>query len=168
MPTTEDLIVQNTVATNMLQVIGSGIDFPFRYVDGNSIGMVIQSNAGERIKDSITLILTIRPGERPFNPEFGSRLPFLVFEPNDNTLKDLLSVYTAQALERWEKRIVIKDITFIDDYQEQNTIGIRIEYTIRNSFVTGSFVFPFVLQGMETNDLYTNAQAGRDNAASAS
>lgn len=151
-----------TVEINLREVIGQGIDFPLRFISGAKVGSIEQSNAGERINDSIHLILATRPGERPFNPEFGSRLPHLVFEPNDAALQNLLRFYTEDALRRWEKRIEILSVTLLDEYNEdRNTIGIYIEYTIRNSHVAGSYVYPFVFGGMPTNDLYTGVEVSR-------
>lgn len=173
MPDQEQLIVKNTVATNLLKVIGTGIDFPLRFVAGNSlggnsdpVGGVETSNAGERIRDSIHIILSTGIGERLHNPEFGSRLPQLVFEPNDEILKNLLRIYTAEALRRWEKRIEILTITILDDYNDdRNTVGIAIEYTIRNSHIKGSYVYPFVREGMPTESLYTGSEQRRMNNA---
>ena len=160
----QELIVKNTIDQNLLEIIGTGIDFPFRYVSGNTIGRIVSSNAGERIKDSIHLILSTRPGERMFNPEFGSRLPDLVFEPNDDILKQLLRIYTVDALRRWEKRIEIVDIVFLDNYNnDRNMIGISITYNIRNSHIRGSYVYPFVREGMPTGDLYTGSEQARFN-----
>ena len=151
-----------TVATNLLEVVGQGIDFPLRFVSGAKLGTIIQSNAGERIKDSIHLILATRIGERVMNPEFGSRLPFLVFEPNDTILHGLLRTYTVEALRRWEKRIEILRVVLVDGYDnDQNTIGITIYYKIRNSFIEGSYVYPFVRDGMPTTDLYTGSEMHR-------
>jgi hypothetical protein len=161
-PDEEQLIVQNTVATNLLEIIGTGIDFPFRYVSGNTVGKIIESNAGERIKDSMHLILSTRIGERMFNPEFGSRLPELVFEPNDDILKSLLRIYTVEALRRWEKRIDIVNVVMIDNYNDDRSmVGIYIEYVIRNSHIKGSYVYPFVREGMPTSDLYTGSEQRR-------
>ena len=160
----QELIVKNTIDQNLLEIIGTGIDFPFRYVSGKTIGRIVSSNAGERIKDSIHLILSTRPGERMFNPEFGSRLPDLVFEPNDDILKQLLRIYTVDALRRWERRIEIVDIVFLDNYNnDRNMIGISITYNIRNSHIRGSYVYPFVRDGMATGDLYTGSEQARFN-----
>jgi len=161
-PDEEQLIAQETVAKNLLEVVGQGIDFPLRFDASKQIGSIPSSNAGERIKDSIHLILATRPGERPFNPEFGSRLPELVFEPNDEILQRLLVFYTAEALKRWEKRIKILVVTVIVNLDnDPNKIGVNIEYRIRNSHIRGSYVYPFVREGMLTSDLYTGVEADR-------
>jgi phage baseplate assembly protein W len=159
MPTEAEVRANQSVERNLREIIGQGIDFPYRYVQGGKVNSIQTSNAGERIKDSIHLILSTGIGERMFNPEFGSRLPQLVFEPNDLELKGVLKFYTAQALARWEKRIEIGNISFMDDYRDDNnTIGIRIEYTIRNSHIRGSYVYPFSLGGMATGDQYTGVE----------
>lgn len=158
----EQRIAKQTVATNLLEVIGQGIAFPFQFTVAKQIGTIRQSNAGERIADSIHIILSTRIGERPFNPEFGSRLPELVFEPNDEILRRLLLFYTSEALKRWERRIEILRVVLLDNYNDdRNTIGVQIEYTIRNSHIRGSYVYPFVREGMPTAELYTGVEARR-------
>lgn len=158
----EQLIARQTVGKNLQEIIGQGIDFPFRFDNSKTVGSIPQSNAGERINDSIHLILGTRIGERMFNPEFGSRLPELVFEPNDDILQRLLVFYTEDALKRWEKRIEILAVTVLRDLDaDPNKLGVRIEYRIRNSHVRGSYVFPFVREGMPTSDLYTGSESDR-------
>ena len=160
----EQLIAKNTVSTNMLEVIGTGINFPLRFSESSQVGTIEESNAGERIQDSIHLILATRIAERPFNLEFGSRLPELVFEPLDEILKSLLVHYTAEALARWEKRIEIIQVHILEGYSTDiNTVGIHIQYVVRNSHIEGSYVFPFVSEGMPTRDLYTGSEVNRMN-----
>ena len=158
----EQLIAQSTVAKNVRRVIGTGIDFPFRFTVSGKIGSIVESNAGERINDSIHIILSTRIGERPFNPEFGSRLQELVFEPNDAILHKLLHFYTVDALNRWEKRIEILSVTMMDSYNNDgNMVGIIITYRIRNSHIKGSYVYPFAKDGMPSSSLYTGVEARR-------
>jgi phage baseplate assembly protein W len=156
MPTTH---TEETLRRNILKIIGQGIDFPFQMTSEKTVKL---SNAMERINDSIHIILATRIGERMFNPEFGSRLPELVFEPNDLILQRLLKLYTAEALRRWEKRIQITTIQIQPNLNDnENSVGIIIEYAIRNSHIRGSYVYPFVRGGMPTGDLYTGEEAQR-------
>lgn len=158
----EQLIAKHTVATNLLEIIGQGIAFPFQFTSNKQVGVIRQSNAGERINDSIHIILSTRIGERPFNPEFGSRLPELVFEPNDAILARLLVFYTGEALKRWERRIEVLRVVILENYEDdRNQVGVQVEYTIRNSHIRGSYVYPFVREGMPTGDLYTGVEARR-------
>ena len=159
MPTEAEIRANQSVARNLREIVGQGINFPLRYSQGGKINSIETSSAGERISDSIHLILSTAIGERPFNPEFGSRLPQLVFEPNDLTLKSVLRFYTAEAIARWEKRVDIQNVSFLDDYKDDNnSIGIRIEYSIRGSHIQGSYVYPFSLSGMPTGGQYTGGE----------
>ena len=163
MPLEPDSVhAERTVASNLLEIIGTGIAFPLSFTNSRKVGTIRQSNAGERINDSIHIILATRIGERLMNPEFGSRLPELVFEPNDASLKRLLVYYTSDALKRWEKRVEVIRVVILSDYQDdRNQIGVQIEYTIRNSHMRGSYVYPFVLDAMPTGDLYTGSESHR-------
>jgi len=161
----EQLIVDTTIATNLLEVVGKGIDFPLRYDDTEVIGTLETSTAGERINDSIHIILATRIGERVFNLEFGSRLPTLVFEPNDELLQRLLVLYTYEALQRWEKRIHITNVTLVSNLSgDESVIGVSIAYSIRNSHIQGSYTYPFVKSGMLTASLHTGQEANRMNS----
>lgn len=158
----EQLIARETLGVNLRQIIGQDIDFPLRFTDANQIGTIPFSDAGERINDSIHIILSTRIGERPFNPEFGSRLPELVFEQNDAILQRLLMFYTGEALRRWEPRIEVMSVTIVDDMnQDRNEIGVYVEYRIRNSHIKGSYVYPFEREGAATDSLYTGVEASR-------
>lgn len=157
----EQLVANTTVSMNLLDLIGNGIDFPLAFTTSRKVGSIKESNAGKRINDSIHIILETRIGERVFNPEFGSRLPELVFEPNDPILHRLLHLYTVEALNRWEKRIEITQVVLLDNLEDRNQIGISISYRIRNSHIQGSYVYPFVFGGMPTSDLYTGIESRR-------
>ena len=158
-PEEEQYAVASSIAENLLNIVGRGIDFPFRYGDFDSVGTIQTSTAGERIKDSIHVILATRIGERLFNPEFGSRLPDLVFEPNDEILQRLLVYYTYEALQRWERRIEVDNVYLINNLDEdKNRIGVSITYRILNSHIRGSYVYPFVKDGIRTGNLYTGSE----------
>ena len=81
------------------------------------------------------------------NPEFGSRLNNLVFEQNDKVLKGLIRHYVIDAINRWEKRVVITGVSF--DETELNTdanlLLVCIAYRVIHSQVDGNLVFPFHL-----------------------
>jgi len=158
----EQLVVDASVATNLLNVVGRGIDFPLRYSDLGVIGTIETSSAGERINDAIHIILSTNIGERMFNLEFGSRLPQLLFEPNDEILQRLLVHYTYEALQRWEKRISVTNVAIQAELNDDaSTIGVGITYVIRNSHIQGSYVYPFVKGGMQTALLHTGSEAAR-------
>lgn len=126
--------------------LGKGLRFPFRF-DRRTGGVEISTVDAEhaRIHQSIRQILGTRLGERLMNPEFGSKLPDLVFESNDKVLKGLIRHHVADALKRWEKRIVVTQVSFGDNAtnKDRNILLVHIGYRLIRSQVEGNFVYPF-------------------------
>lgn len=134
----------------VLRVIGKGLSYPFTFSSRGKSKQLSVEGGVERVNQAIHQILSTRPGERMMLPRFGSRLPELVFEPEDELLYDLLYLHTVEALQEWEKRIEINNVLIIPSEQmvNNNTVGIMIEYSIRGSHVRGSYVYPFQLGAM--------------------
>ncbi len=91
----------------------------------------------ELIRDSIFQILHTRKGERFFNREFGSNLHLLVFEPNDEILKDLVDIEVREAIEKYEPRVeVVKVETVANDNQISIVVVYKIKETQEEDFIT--------------------------------
>lgn len=147
--------------TQQDRVIGQGISNPPEFSDYKQ-NELLKLVAGENvINQSIYDILTTRIGERFNNVEYGSNLYDLVFEPNDQILKDLLYYNIITVLQRWERRITIMDVKMYTDdelmsgidYHGGNAINVAISYVVNSTNQPGSFVFPFVRSGMPSESL---------------
>ena len=131
----------------MMDFLGKGTRYPFRF--DASGGIAVSDGGGPEhphIHESIWQILSTRPGERFYLPEFGSRLPELVFQPNDVVFRALARQYIVDAIKRWEKRVVIEAVEFSDDpsVTDQNVALIKLTYRIIRTQVRGNLVYPFV------------------------
>lgn len=130
-----------------MDFLGKGLRFPFAFArrSGGAQVSTVTSMDHAHIHESVLQILGTRPGERFLNPEFGSRLKDLVFEPNDSILKGLIRHYVIDAIERWEKRVYVTDVTFDDSPEtvDANTILVRISYRVIDTQVEGNLVWPF-------------------------
>jgi len=140
------------------KVIGTGINFPVKFADNSNNQLLDLSSGTDVVNQSIFLILDTRKGERYNNNNFGCDIKNLVFEPNDNILKDLLYISVYSALQEWEKRIVIQSITFAtnatDKSINEHQINIVINYYISSTHVEGTFVYPYVNAAEPTSDLF--------------
>lgn len=138
-------------------IAGKGLSlnntFTVNYRDGKGITNVISGE--EKINESIFSILSTRVGERFFMPEFGSRLHLVLFEQNKYIAQDLISIYIREALSNWEKRIVVEDVALGDGWEDSNVVPIHITYSLANSNVMGSYVYPFnrSIDGVDMYDL---------------
>lgn len=151
----------------LARLVGVGVCFPFRFSSKGRSRAIDIKGGTEKINQSIHQILATRPGERIMLPEFGSKLYDLIFEPEDEILYDQLYYWTVTAISRWEPRIDILNVSVFtsDAMREQffggfsepdkNTIGIQIEYEVRDTHQTGSYIYPFQTGGMPHNATLT-------------
>lgn len=94
------------------------------------------------VKQSIHQILGTRIGERVMVPEFGSRLPELLFEPIDDVTLVLARVYTIDAIEKWEPRVSLNEVvTSINT--DANRVEIFADYVITNRNIVDSIAVAF-------------------------
>ncbi len=122
------------------EFIGSGWAFPLHTDATGSIALV----SGEReIVESIRLILATAPGERPMRPEFGCAIHDLVFAPADATTAGRIAYEVRVALERWEPRVLLQDVSVGFGAADTGTLLIDITYTLRDGNDPRNLVFPF-------------------------
>jgi phage baseplate assembly protein W len=122
--------------------IGQGIAFPLRT---NVQGQLQISNQHQNLEESIKIILQTDIGERVYRPEFGSRLSELLFAPMNTQTLLLLRVYTEEALEKWEPRIVIDAIRTEPD-PIRGCVEVILEYHSKDNHDQRSLVYPFYLR----------------------
>ena len=107
----------------------------------NDIGKITNVNA---ITNAMRNILTTRLGERPFEPDYGSRIYDSLFELVDTISLDLLASAAREALEFWEPRIEVLRV-FTDANADANEVQLTIEFYIVGAVSEGaqeaSFVF---------------------------
>ena len=92
------------------------------------------------------MILAWTYGTRFFLNEFGSRNEELLEEPTDGILASLLEDLTRDALETWEKRIEVGNVTAEKSIVDRGLIEISIAYRVRATERTETYVYPFYYQ----------------------
>ncbi|MGH4023462.1 MAG: GPW/gp25 family protein [Pseudonocardiaceae bacterium] len=126
------------------EFLGAGWAFPLRTDPTGSIALVSQER---EVAESIRIILGTAPGERPMRPDFGCAIHDLVFAPADATTAGQLAYHVREALDRWEPRIDLQDVTVHFDAVDAGTLLIDIRYTLRNTNDPRNLVFPFYVIG---------------------
>ena len=97
----------------------------------------------ESIKQSIKNIVLTAPGEKLFNPKFGSNVYNMLFEPLDPFLIDSLQVEILNTIKNYEKRVEVTNLRCIPDY-DLNSVTVSLEYRIVGLPITETI--QFVLQ----------------------
>lgn len=119
--------------------LGSGPAFPFSVDAGGSVRL---RHGPEKVEESLRLILSTRPGERPLRPEFGCAAHEHVFAPVSSprtTGKVVRAV--EEALSRWEPRIELLSVTARED--RDGVLMVAVDYAIRASNDVRNLVHPF-------------------------
>ena len=96
-------------------------------------GDIILLRDSQAIKASVKNIILTKFGERPFDPEFGSPIPALLFEPATPFIAQTLQRMIEQTLSNHEPRIVVQRIDVVG---VTNGFDVEIIYTIQNSTTT--------------------------------
>jgi hypothetical protein len=130
--------------------IGAGWAFPVTMDATGAIALVTRER---EIEQAIRLILETSPGERPMRPEFGCRVSDFVFSPANASTAGMLTYEVRRALDRWEPRIDVDDVTVSFDAIDSGTLYIDVRYVIRATNDERNLVFPFYVIPSEQSAL---------------
>lgn len=135
----------------LTKLIGKGMNFPF---EPNSRGGVAKSEYLDRINQSLFILFNTPKGSRLMMPEFGSNLYQYRFDPFDNILLERMRETITEDIRRWEPRIIINSIKFLDspESRDQQILYISIDYHIINTDVEGNFVYPYRKEVYDIHD----------------
>ena len=81
------------------------------------------------VAQSIKGLLLTRRGERPFQPDLGSGLQDLLFEPMDYGTSALIKKEITETLAQYEPRVSIVNLNCFPDY-DNNGYDVELEYYI--------------------------------------
>jgi uncharacterized protein len=122
----------------MTTVLGSGLAFPLGVDDRGRIALARNEID---VEQAIRIILSTAPGERPMRPEFGCAVHDCVFERIDADTLARIDQAVRVALDRWEPRIEIEDISF--EPRGDGELIVHLLYRLRATNHIRNLVFPF-------------------------
>ena len=109
-------------------------DLSFDFTANPQTGDVATVRDDVSVKRGIKNILLTSPYERLFQPEVGSGIKNLLFEPMTPLTEQRLSDACADAIDAWEKRASVIDIAVISE-EDYNRYRVAIKFSINNSLV---------------------------------
>ena len=110
-------------------------DLSFDFTANPQTGDVATVKDAVSVKRGIKNILLTSPFERLFQPEVGSGIENILFEPMTPLTEQRLSDACADAIEAWEKRATLINIAVISE-EEYNRYRVAIKFSINNSLIT--------------------------------
>jgi phage baseplate assembly protein W len=120
--------------------IGAGWAFPVGTDATGGIALVARER---EIDQAIRLILGTAKGERPMRPEFGCRIHDHVFGPANASTAGQIAYDVREALEQWEPRIAVEDVSVGYDEIESGRVHVDISYLILGTNDPRNLVYPF-------------------------
>jgi uncharacterized protein len=96
-------------------------------------GRLATVSGDELVRQSLISILSTRPGERVMRPDFGCRLHELLFSISSDTTAGVAMHYVRQAVEQWEPRVEVMDVTANWIADNPTVLDIALTYRIRTS-----------------------------------
>lgn len=86
----------------------------------------------DQVKSNIKNLLLTKRGERILQPEFGSGLQSLLFEPNVDDLEGRIEDTINESLEQWLPYVTAEeiDIESTDELRDNNKINVSIKFRI--------------------------------------
>lgn len=89
----------------------------------------------ELIQSALIQLLNTGIGERVMYPTFGSRLKYLLFDPNDQFLAQDIEFCISDAINRWEPRVIFESAKLVtSDVRKNNNIAeVSISFRLRNN-----------------------------------
>ena len=110
-------------------------DLSFDFTANPQTGDVATVKDAVSVKRGIKNILLTAPMERLFQPELGSGIKNLLFEPMTPLTEQRLADACRGAIDAWEKRAEVRNIAVIPE-EEYNRYRVAIKFTINNSLET--------------------------------
>ena len=110
-------------------------DLSFDFTANPQTGDVATVKDAVSVKRGIKNILLTAPFERLFQPEVGSGIKNILFEPMTPLTEQRLSDACRDAIDAWEKRASVMDITVISE-EDYNRYRVAIKFSINNSLIT--------------------------------
>ena len=110
-------------------------DLSFDFTANPQTGDVATVKDAVSVKRGIRNILLTAPFERLFQPEVGSGIKNILFEPMTPLTEQRLSDACRDAIDAWEKRASVIDI-IVTPEEDYNRYRVAIKFSINNSLIT--------------------------------
>ena len=129
--------------TDINSFLGTGWSFPPQFSKtGKNVKMISDE---EDIHNSLEVLLATRVGERLMQPKYGCNLDVLLFEPINITLQTFIKDLVFTSIFYYEPRVKPEDVK-LSAPDNDGSILIEVQYTIRATNTRYNLVYPFYLQ----------------------
>jgi phage baseplate assembly protein W len=130
---------QNINPTNLNPTTGLGVSIPF----SNSSVFSSTYTTQETVKNNLINYFLTNPGEIPLNPTFGAGLRIFLFEQISEITVSNVKSFVQTKLNTAFPMVLVDSLEVLTDQQDNNSIIIKLKYSIPNSNINGTLNFQF-------------------------
>ena len=127
--------------------IGRGWAFPPSF--SRTAASVRMAEGGEKIRQSLVVLLGTTPGERSMRPTYGCDLQRFVFRTATQSVLAEIREAVDAAVRLWEPRIELTGVQASAADEPDGPVLIEISFTLKTTRTRGNLVYPFYLGGPE-------------------
>ena len=109
------------------------IGWPLLPVPDEAGQLHFPSSLDASVRQRIRVILSVRPGELMFHPEFGAGLDELIHQPNTLQLRRDIVDRISENLARWEPRISVDRVDVEEVEGSPTHLRVNIAYHLRRT-----------------------------------
>lgn len=123
--------------------LGTGWAFPVSFdYDTGTVSMVSEI---QDIEQSLTILLSTRPGERVMRPDFGCALDDLMFEPVDESILTFIKDLITNAILYYEPRVDLRNVEIVTDpaMLQEGRVLIELDVVVRSTNSRFNFVYDY-------------------------
>ena len=115
--------------------IYSDIDMSFAETSTGDIAKKFDVNS---VKQALKNLIFTRKGERPFFPEYGTDIPYILFEPIDDFTAEVLKDALLNAIRNFEPRVRVTALEIVP-LPDQNSYQMTMEFYVVGIFSPATF-----------------------------
>ena len=96
------------------------------------------------IEQSLTILLTTRPGERVMRLDYGCALEDLLFEPTNESLLTYIKDLIRKSILYYEPRVQLHNVDILEDENLlEGRVEISVDITVRTTNARFNYVYDF-------------------------
>lgn len=137
---------------NKKSFLGTGWSFPPKF--DYELDTLQMSSDEQDIRESLFILMSTTPGERPTNPDYGCDLMQFNFMPIDVTTEYLMRQAIKYAVRWFEPRVKLEEIDIDTASEIDGVIYLTLNYKIIKSNIRNNIVFPYYkVEGTEIREV---------------
>ena len=116
---------KSTIENDLDPNTSIGLSFPLGYIGSGMFNRT--KTLAEQARHNLKNLLLTNLGERPHQPEFGSRLLEVVFEFKDDAL---IEQVINEAVDKWLPYITIEEVNKTVDFINPNRFNVELKFSV--------------------------------------